>query len=80
VKSYLILGDHNAICDVCGFQYKGSQLKKRWDGALVCHKDFEQRHPQDFVRAVPERQSVRDARPLPELVFITGNGPTADDL
>lgn len=39
---------YNALCDVCGFKYKASQLKKRWDGLMVCNKDFELRHPMDF--------------------------------
>lgn len=39
---------YNALCDVCGFKYKAAQLKKRWDGLMVCNKDFELRHPMDF--------------------------------
>jgi len=40
--------DYNAICDSCGLQYKASQLKKRWDGLMVCKDDWEQRHISDF--------------------------------
>lgn len=43
-KSY----QHNAICDVCGFKFKNYQLKKRWDGYMVCKEDYEMRHPMDF--------------------------------
>lgn len=43
-------GDHNAICDVCGRKFKSSELRTRWDGALVCARDFEYRHPQQRVR------------------------------
>lgn len=39
---------YNANCDVCGFKHKASQLRKRWDGLMVCVKDFELRHPMDF--------------------------------
>ena len=65
-------GDCLKICDVCGFQYKGSQLRKRWDGMMVCRDDFEERHPQDYmVRARADKQSVKNARPDPEPVFIS---------
>ena len=48
------LGDWNAVCDVCGFNFKASELKENWKGQRVCDKDFETRHPQEFVRARPE--------------------------
>lgn len=44
----------NALCDVCGFKFKSSDLKKRWDGLMTCHADWEPRHPQDFLRAIKE--------------------------
>ena len=31
-------------CDVCGFTYYRRELKKRWDGALVCDADYEEKH------------------------------------
>lgn len=75
-----ILGDTNAICDVCGFKYKGSELKKRWDGAMVCRYDFELRHPQDSVTSKPERNNIVDPRPEPEHRFLAVGEITADDL
>lgn len=51
-------GDHNAICDICGFKYKASELKRTWEGYYVCERDFEHRHPQDFVRGKKDDQSV----------------------
>ncbi len=73
MKDHFILGDHNAICDVCGFEYKASVLKKRWDGAIVCRKDFELRHPQDLIKPRSERQNVKYARPEPEIVYVGTN-------
>lgn len=61
--TYFRMGDHNAICDVCGFKYKFSQLLKNWQNLYVCKKCWEPRHPQDFVRAVKDRQSVPVSRP-----------------
>lgn len=42
--------EYNADCDVCGFTYKASQIRRRWDGLMVCEKDWEMRHPSDFLR------------------------------
>lgn len=44
-------GDHWVCCDVCGFDYRASQIRIRWDGMAVCPQDYEERHPQDFLRA-----------------------------
>lgn len=62
-KDHLELGDYNAICDVCGFKFKASELRRRWDGYMVCSSDYEQRHPQDLIRLKPDRQAVPWARP-----------------
>ena len=55
-KDYFKHGDYNAFCDVCGFKYKASELRKRWDGMMCCKDDWEPRHPQEFLRSVPERK------------------------
>lgn len=75
-----ILGDSNAICDCCGFKFKASMLRKRWDGAMVCRDDFELRHPQDSLKARPERNNVKDARPEPSYRFLAVGEITADQL
>ena len=43
-------GTWAVICDVCGFRFPSNLLKKRWDGAMVCHEDFETRHPQTLLK------------------------------
>src|SRR5205809_1003289 len=43
-------GIHNARCDSCGLNFKSNELRKRWDGLMVCAKDYETRHPLDFLR------------------------------
>ena len=53
-KDYLKLGDHNAWCDRCGMKYKASELRKEWQGFMVCSGCYEPRNPQDFIRAIPE--------------------------
>ena len=44
-------GDWNAICDRCGVRFKASELRKTWEGYMVCEQDWEPRHPLDFIRA-----------------------------
>jgi len=75
-----ILGDSNSLCDCCGFKFKHSQLRKRWDGAMVCSADWEPRHPQDSIKIRGERNNVKDARPEPEYRFLAVGEITADQL
>ena len=57
-------GDPWAICDLCGFKRRFSDLRTEWTGAKVCYdKCFEPRHPQDFVRSRPERPPPKGLRP-----------------
>lgn len=73
---YLKLGDWNAICDVCGRKFKASELKERWDNAMVCTNDWEPRQPQDFVRGVPDGQAAPWVRPEPEPIWVAGQAPS----
>jgi hypothetical protein len=63
-------GNWNALCDVCGRQYKASSLQQRWDGLKVCKDDWEPRQPQDFVRGVADQQAPPWTRPEPQDSFI----------
>lgn len=69
-RSSWVPGDWAAVCDVCGFEYMASELKRRWDGLMVCEPDFEQRHPSDFIRAREDKQSVPWTRSPPEDTFV----------
>jgi hypothetical protein len=66
---YWKIGDWNALCDVCGFKRKASEMKLRWDGLYVCPEDWEPRQPQDFVRGVPDNQTPPWTRPVPPPIF-----------
>jgi len=57
-KTYWKKGDWNGICQRCGFEFKFSELRKTWDGLWVCQDDWEPRQPQDYVRGLPDNQSV----------------------
>ena len=58
-----VKGDWKTVCDACGRLFKASQLKKRWDGVMVCEADYETRQPQDFVRGVLDTQAPPWVRP-----------------
>ena len=73
-------GDWNAVCDVCGFEFKASQLRRRWDNFMVCKDDFEERHPQDFLKSKPDNQSVPWTRPEGTDQFVTVNPLDPDDV
>lgn len=73
---HLELGAWNATCDACGRKYKSTQLRKRWDGFMVCEREWETRHPQDFVRArpSPDPAPLPWTRTQPEPNFILADG------
>lgn len=68
-------GNYNAICDVCGFKRKASQIVERWDGLMVCSTTiksgcWEPRHPQDFIKPIPDQRGLPWTRPQGEDVFV----------
>lgn len=54
-------GSWNAIDDVSGLQHKAHELTRQWDGLMTA--DPEERHPQDYLRSVPDRIRVPWSRP-----------------
>jgi hypothetical protein len=82
----LTLGGPIGCCDRCGFEYNLSRLRKEWTGLMVCSGPgtngcWEPRHPQEYVRGVPDRQGVRPGmRPEPEPIYLTTNQVSPDDL
>jgi len=60
-----VQGEWNVICDVCGFKFKSSQLKKRWDGFMVCKDDWETPNPQQYARVPRTEKPIPWARPEP---------------
>lgn len=82
-KNHYISGEWNVTCDVCSKKIKANEARQRWDGFIVCPDDFENRHPQDFVKAQSDKITVPFVRPIPEYVFVnvvyacTSDGRTA---
>ncbi|MFZ2190095.1 MAG: hypothetical protein WAV48_04905 [Candidatus Magasanikiibacteriota bacterium] len=73
MKNHLLLGNWNALCDSCGRKFKALDLKKRWDGLMVCKEDYELRHDQDFLRVQKEKITVPWSRPYPTEDIFTGH-------
>lgn len=67
---YYVPGDFNLICDVCCKKIKASESKLRWDGLRVCKADYEERQPQDFVKARADKITVPFTRPRPTDEFV----------
>lgn len=70
-------GQYNALCDVCGFKFKNTDLRKRWDGLMVCGKDWETRHLQELIRPVPDQRKLPWTKPESSYIFI---GPSTVTL
>lgn len=72
------------ICQRCGFKKWNHELKREWTGLRVCADTcWEPRHPQDFVRAKPDKQNPPWVSPEPAEIDVSpgsGNEVTANDL
>ena len=62
-------GSWNAYCSMCNGTYKASELKKHWQGMWRCHKCWEPRNAQDFVKAGPPDEPPPFIQP-PNDVFV----------
>lgn len=60
-------GQWNAICDICGFKFKSSELKENWKGLRVCSHDYESRHPQELLRIRTDEVTVPWVRPVVDI-------------
>ena len=56
-------GDWNASCDRCGFDFKASELRREWQGLMVCKDCWEPRHPADTFRMPRVERPVAWTRP-----------------
>jgi hypothetical protein len=63
-------GSFYRLDDRTGFARRSEDTEKEWTGLIVGKDVWEARQPQDFVRGVPDDQSVPQARPVPPNVFV----------
>lgn len=66
------------ISDRNGKRYRNWDTRREWNGSLVGVDEYEERHPQDFVRGLRDKQIVPSPRPPP--VMETFIGPLQTDL
>lgn len=69
-RDYWKEGDFNAICDSCGFKFKASELRERYDGMMVCAQDWEARHPLERSFAIRNPASLQWTRPESQDTFV----------
>lgn len=65
MKPYYKKGEWNYTCPVCQQVYKSGNIRRRWDGLMVCKTDWEPRHPQDMIRGIPDHTGVPEVSPDP---------------
>lgn len=51
-------GTYKRECDVCGWDYLRYELRERYDGRIVCDKDWEP-EPRDW-----KRRAIKPERPV----------------
>lgn len=73
-------GDYNQICDRTGFKTKAAWSRREWTGSTVRRESWEERHPQDLIRSIPDRQDVEDPNPEAEDTFLAVGDVKASDL
>jgi hypothetical protein len=56
-------GDNYLIDDKTGLKIRASEARQQWNKIVTHGKNFDTRHPQDFVKARADRQNVPNARP-----------------
>ncbi len=54
-----------AVCQICGFTHRNTELKLQWDGLRVCDECFSVRHPQDMLQGREDRQAPPWTSPEP---------------
>jgi len=50
-----VSGTYKRSCDRCGWDYLRSELRREWNGAIVCFKDFDPR-PRSSKPKKPHRE------------------------
>ena len=59
------------IDDRTGFKIKNTWSRKEWTGNTVRRESWEERHPQDLIRSVQDRQDVDDPNPEASDTFLS---------
>jgi len=69
-KLHYKMGSFYRTDDRTGFPQRAERTRMEWNGLIVDEARWEPRQPQDLVKGVPDLQSVPDARPLGQNVYV----------
>jgi hypothetical protein len=69
-KLHFKLGSFYRTDDRTGFPTRAENTRKEWNNLIVDQARWEPRQPQDLVKGVPDLQSVPDARPLGQNIYV----------
>ena len=76
-----ITHEHYIRCDNTGLRVLSGDSRKQWDNQIVWKGQFDERHPQEFVRGVVDNFAVMDARPeSPDSVVLATGAATDQQL
>lgn len=56
-------GDHDVICDRCGFRFSASQTRVEWTNYRVCNECYDEKHERLDIRTFTDKQQVDNPRP-----------------
>lgn len=62
-EKHFVGGSFYRICDRTGFATRSSRTKMQWNNIIVREDVYEARQPQDFVKGIPDDQTIPFARP-----------------
>lgn len=66
-------GDHWVTCDISGEVIRASDAVTTWDNLVVRKQSNDPRHPQEFIRGLPDRITPDGpVRPEPADVIVPG--------
>jgi hypothetical protein len=69
-KLHFKMGSFYRTDDRTGFPQRAERTRREWNNLIVDEKVWEPRQPQDLVKGVPDIQSVPDARPLGQNIYV----------
>lgn len=74
-----ITHEHYIRCDNTGLRVLSGDSRKQWDNQIVWKGQFDERHPQEFVRGVVDNFAVMDARPESPDSVVLATGAQTDE-
>lgn len=80
MQNDFVKGQHNVICDRCGFKYKSAKLRREYTGLMTCcgastNNCHDPRHPQESVKGKMDKQAPAWVRPEVLETFVDPNTP-----